>query len=154
MLYEGLENFKSYLEGTDFYKNFYGAGICYEGDYLGRHFAICRNEFGEPTAYVEILDNDYIAKEAKKGLYKDPYDIYEGDVHGEMTYYGSAWWDKSDKKTYLGWDYGHCYDYKPARGKWPAEDGYKWRPVEVLLEIARVMVQIEMQNSQHENDKN
>ena len=117
--------------------------VVMEGDYRGRHFVIGAHCTGNPNAYLEVEETDAIKVEAER------YDYYDGGlsrVNGGSTYYGEAYWDKEDKRTYVGWDYGHCHDYSAMC---PQIGGKKWDLIDILMEIASAESEIETMN---END--
>lgn len=119
--------------------------VIMEGDYRGRHFVIGAHRTGNPNAYIEVKKEDYIYQERKE------YDCYNYDgglssVNAGSTYFGKAYWNTDDKKTYVGWDYGHAHDYN-ARN--PNFGGTKWDIVDILMEIASAENEI---NTLNEND--
>lgn len=83
------------------YSNKLKLEVLYQGNYKGYKFVILNRGY-YPTAYVEN----------KLGI-TDIFDerINSVDVHCSFSYCGDAYWDKEDKTSYLGWDYGHICDY-------------------------------------------
>ena len=139
-------------------KNIYALGaqqVFMEGDYGDRHFAIIRHQLGFPDAYVEIKEDDYIYKAKISEDFYERYDMYEGfSAHCGATYYGECYWNKDDKRMYLGWDYGHLGDYQAYNSSLEIGDdgedqGKKWSAVEILMHIAGVIADISWQNEQH-----
>ena len=89
--------------------------ILHSGEYKGRKFTIM--SLGcHPTAYVELKP----AELEKSKSYND----YDLDVHGGFTYLNNAYWDETDKSTYIGWDYAHCDDFS---GSYLDDDFYYWK---------------------------
>lgn len=64
-------------------------------------------------------------------------------VHGGSGYFGNAYWNKDDKKIYVGWDYGHIDDYDARH---PESGGKKWSLIDILMEIAVAEYEIEIAN--------
>lgn len=126
------------------------ADVVVSGDYgygTKRHFVIVCNSLGFPCAYLEVKNNDWAEKNKQSEPdCCDPYDMFEGWVHGGYTYYGKAYWDKEDNRTYVGWDYGHCDDYSPSM---PKCDGHKWTIYEILMDVAQAYIGIFEQNESH-----
>lgn len=120
--------------------------VIMEGTYRGRHFVIGAHRSGNPNAYLEVLPED--------SMYADPASIKEDDyydgnlshVNCGSTYYGKAYWDENDPRVYVGWDYGHAYDYNV---NYAAQDGTVWSLIDILMEVASAENEIQMQN---END--
>lgn len=114
--------------------------VIMEGDFRGRHFVIGAHRTGNPNAYLEVKDADYINQEA------DEYEYYDGslsNVNGGSTYFGKAYWNTDDKRTYVGWDYGHANDYNARH---PGFGGRKWDLIDILMEIACAECEIEKLN--------
>lgn len=128
--------------------------ILAEGDYgydsEKRHFAIVRTRLGHPCAYIEVKPDDHALKEASD--YNDDVndditcDCFDVFVHGGATYCGEAYWDKSDKRMYLGWDYAHYGDYTPTI---PWDSGKKWTMLEIFADIVEAYAGIREQNEEH-----
>lgn len=122
--------------------------VLFEGDYRERHFAICRAGLGHPTAYIEVKEDDFIARipEEEIGKYCTRYDMWDGDVHGGPTYYGKAWWNEADERQYLGWDYAHAGYWDP---NWfdHDENEVKWGTMEILCDVIGAIVQTEYMNT-------
>lgn len=117
--------------------------VIMEGDYRGRHFVIGAHHCGHPNAYLEVKKEDSMYCETKD------YDYYDGSlcrVNGGSTYFGKAYWDQSDNRTYVGWDYGHAHDYVASM---PYGGETVWSIVDILMEIACAENEIEVEN---END--
>lgn len=115
--------------------------VLYQGNYKGYKFVILNRGY-YPTAYVEN----------KLGI-TDMFDerISSVNVHCGFTYCGEAYWDKEDKTSYLGWDYGHICDY---RGDMPMlffSENTQWTTEEIYEEVKFVIDQlIELQESNNE----
>ena len=127
-----------------------------EGMYYNRHFVVLRHKSGHPNAYLEVLDDDWIktvepTDYAKEHGWDDRYDAFSGYINGGATYYGEAYWDAEDKRTYIGWDYGHCDDYDPwwsqVSGK--EDTGHKWNFVEIMMDVAHAYDAFERDNIEH-----
>lgn len=119
--------------------------VVMEGDYRGRHFVIGAHRTGNPNAYLEVKEEDTMYQDSKDLEY---YDGGLNRVNGGSTYFGKAYWDKDDKRTYVGWDYGHADDYNvrmPSFGK-----NRKWDLIDILMEIACAEDEIYTMN---ENDQ-
>ena len=115
--------------------------VIMEGDYRGRHFVIGAHCTGNPNAYLEAKDEDTISYESQN------YENYDGGlnrVNGGSTYFGKAYWNKEDKRMYVGWDYGHSYDYNARH---PNLGGRKWDLIDILMEIACAEDEIENLNA-------
>lgn len=123
--------------------------IVIEGDYKGRHFII--NRFcGHPNGYIEIKESDYIYF-GELDVYEERYDLYEGNIHGGMTYFGRINEMNGDRRFYIGWDYAHAGDYIEYSDKLqlPPIDmpkDKKWTLLEVLMDVARAWDGITDQN--------
>lgn len=115
--------------------------IIMEGTYKERHFVIGAHRLGNPNAYLEAEKEDVIYQEAKE--FGKNYDGGLSLVHGGSTYFGKAYWDKSDDKTYVGWDYGHADDYCAHSPKF---EGKKWELIDILMDIASAETEINMMN--------
>lgn len=114
--------------------------IIMEGDYRGRHFVIGAHRTGNPNAYLEVKKEDYINQEAQT------YEHYDGGlnrVNGGSTYFGKAYWNTDDKRSYVGWDYGHAHDYN---ARYPGLEGTKWELIDILMEISCAENEIEALN--------
>lgn len=132
--------------------------IVIEGDYEGRHFVVLRHHSGHPNAYVEVLKDDCLCKEGpsefgKTHGYDDRYEHFSGNVHGGATYYGYAYWDDQDERTYIGWDYGHLGDYVPAWEplSYIEDEGYRWSIAEILMDVAHAVDGFEYDNATWES---
>ena len=114
--------------------------VIMEGEYKERHFVIGAHRTGNPNAYIEIKTTDSMFIESKE------YEDYDGGlcrVNGGSTYFGKAYWNKDDKKIYVGWDYGHADDYNARH---PKLGGKKWDLIDILMEIAVAEYEIEIAN--------
>ena len=114
--------------------------VVMEGDYQGRHFVIGAHCTGNPNAYLEVQEADYI----NQGVEEDRY--YDGglsSINGGSTYFGKVYWNTDDKRLYVGWDYGHVHDYNARH---PNFGGTKWTLIDILMEIARAEYEIETLN--------
>ena len=112
--------------------------ILFKGEYKEHKFCIL-NLGWHPTAYVECKINNI--------QYYGDDRLDDISVHGGFTYFdGVNWDDKEDKCVYLGWDYGHCYDYSGLDLKYP--DLYndiprkKWTTSEIFEEVKSVIEQL------------
>lgn len=106
--------------------------VIYSGEYKGYSFAIL-NLGTHPTAYVEN----------KNGFadYDEANEFTDYVAHGGFTYYGQAYWDKSDKRNYIGWDYAHCDDYAgyytQCDGLWKTT--HKWTTPQIYEDVKEVI---------------
>ena len=137
------------LNLKEYSKELYSRGteqpiLLLEGDYWGRHFAIVRHRLGFPDAYIEVKPDDYIMSVEGEGC--DKYDSTSMYVNGGATYYGSAYWNKDDKRTYVGWDYAHAGDYYPC-SYFPDNEGHKWTVYEILMDVAHAVEGMERDNN-------
>ena len=117
--------------------------VIMEGDYRERHFVIGAHRGGYPNAYLEVKPTDTMIQEAKK------YEDYEGNinrVYQGSSYFGKAYWDNSDSRTYVGWSYSGASSYCARH---PEFEGKKWRLIDILMEIACAEDEIDTMN---END--
>lgn len=75
-----------------------------EGDFENRHYCII-SQGTHPTAYISLTKEELEQS--------NDYDDYndKADVHGGFTYLGKAYWNKNDKRIYIGWDYAHFGDF-------------------------------------------
>lgn len=156
MLDGHLENLKRY--GTD--KDLYQSWDCYdgpdnrrarlilEGDYRERHFVIVAHHTGNPNAYIEVKPWDSVCYDEEGHKHSDEWiagTLFS--VHRGSTYYGDAYWDQSDNRLYIGWDYGHGEDLQVGRDNRVVNDGYKWRLAEILMDVAGASYELEMANA-------
>lgn len=153
--FEGLSNVKVNEDNEIYVPPKYGertkSRVLVEGDYNGRHFAIIRHHLGFPDAYIELKPEDWIvlAPIDANACYCR-YDLYDGSVHGGATYYGGAYWNEADKRTYLGWDYGHCSDFEAYSAYlYDKEHDKKWNLLEIMMAIGGVEADIIRQNEDH-----
>lgn len=117
-----------------------------EGDYWGRHFAIVRNPIGFPVAYIEVKPKDWIMSVEIDGEdYDTRYDAASMFVNGGATYFGSAYWNEEDDRTYIGWDYAHAGDYYPLYNN-GNDDGHKWTICEILMDVAHAVEGMDRDN--------
>ena len=95
-----------------------------------------------PCSYIEIPKNH-------KLYYKDYMDIEEEiEVHGGLTYSKNYLMgvDESGLHWYIGWDYGHAFDYQiygRVDGKLLESKGHKWTIDELKEEVFDVCKQLE-----------
>ncbi len=63
--------------------------------------------------------------------------------HGSFTYLGKAYWNDNDKSNYLGWYYGHKYDFNGYDLVFEADKqnktAKKWTTQEIIDEIKIVI---------------
>lgn len=137
-----IENLKIYNEEV-YSEQTEEPTLLLEGDYWGRHFAIVRHRLGFPDAYIEVKPDDYIM--SVEGTDYDKYESTSMYVNCGATYYGSAYWNKDDKRTYVGWDYAHFGDYDPYSSS-PDETGHKWTICEILMDVAHAVEGMERDN--------
>ena len=110
--------------------------ILYIGEYKGHKFCIM-NLGIHPTAYVENKIHNLNTYDDER--------LYEIDVHGGFTYLDGCYWDLTDKDVYLGWDYGHCWDYAGFYEEYALTDRneYKrWTTAEIYDEVKSVIEQL------------
>jgi hypothetical protein len=134
-----ISNLKIY--DKEIYKRVEKTLMLMEGDYDERHFVIVRHECGHPNAYIEVKKDDKITTEKPSKLaqeygFDDRYEAFSGMVHYGATYYGKAYWNPEDDRTYIGWDYGHCDDYN-SNQTW--QGGHKWNFTEILMDVAHAV---------------
>lgn len=100
------------------------------GVYNGLKYIII-NLGSHPAAYVEniIGIRDYLDDR-----------LSNIDVHGGLIYCESAYWDSTDKTSYLGWDYGHIGDCIVFSDL--LYNGKKWTYEEILSEVKSVIDQL------------
>lgn len=155
MLDGHLRNFKRYGKNEDLYQwwDCYDgpderrAKIIVEGDYRERHIVIAAHHSGTPNAYIEVRPWDSICYDDEGHKYSDEWMIGTlNSVHRGSTYYGPAYWDQSDDRLYLGWDYGHGEDLWIGPCNRIVNDGYKWSVIEILMDIASASSELEMAN--------
>ena len=108
--------------------------VVVDGDFKGRHFVILAHYMGHPNAYIEVKDTDEIYKRDQK-----EYLDFLQTVHGGSTYYGKAYWDANDLRTYVGWDYNHCDDYTALF----FGCGTKYTVMDILMEVACAWTELE-----------
>lgn len=123
--------------------------IILDGEFDGRHFVIISNMNGWPTAYVSVNDTDYIAERELDNDYDSRYDYLES-VHGGGTYYGKAYWDPQDTRTYVGWDYAHLGDY--ISSPWATSSdraGHKYTIDEILVSCILAIAELRRQNYEY-----
>lgn len=103
--------------------------ILYQGVYKEHKFTILNRGY-YPTAYVENKLNI-------TDIFDERIDFV--DVHCGFSYWGEAYWDKEDKTSYLGWDYGHICDYN---GALPFAEDKQWTTEEIYEEVKFVIDQL------------
>ena len=118
------------------YSDTYQIEILKEGEFARRHFVILSIGY-YPCAYVEFFDE----------IDEDSLKWENIPCHGDVTYQGSAYWNeelkiiKKDNRYYIGWDYGHKYDwvgYKTDEEN-ILEGNKKWTLQEVFSDVRRVI---------------
>lgn len=110
--------------------------VLFSGEHKGHKFCIM-NLGTHPTAYVQN-------KIKNLNSYDDDR-LDEIDVHGGFTYLDMSYWDKTDRAIYLGWDYGHCWDYAGYYAKYHTYDSYeykRWTTTEIFEEVKSVIEQL------------
>lgn len=129
------------------------AKIIMEGDHMERHFCVVAHHTGNPNAYVEVFPWDSVLYDVEGCILPEEWRSDAlGSVHCGSTYYGGAYWNRDDNRTYLGWDYGHAGDYQVLPAKWGLrEDAHKWTVNEILMDIARANLELETMNDDDEN---
>lgn len=113
-----------------------------EGDFENRHYSII-SQGTHPTAYISLTKEELEQS--------NDYDDYndKANVHGGFTYLGKAYWNKNDKRTYVGWDYAHYGDFTYSLFsifQW----GEKYTTEFILDEVKNAIKQI---NKEQNNDK-
>ena len=110
--------------------------------YLG-YLHYCIVSLGtHPCAYIEL------PKEHK--YYGKDYEDIEISCHGGLTYrsdQGIIPKDSEDHRDgfWIGWDYGHCYDYAGYEVMFPIDlqsGGKRWTTEEILVEVKDVAWQL------------
>lgn len=121
---------KWHLSNKDYKREIIG-----HGKYEGYTFYIL--SLGtHPTAYVEIPKYHYIYK-------KEYSEIYEIDVHGELTYSENYLYlpnDKLENSWFIGWDYNHYDDYNSMF----FTEGKKWTTKEIFDDVKSVIEQLKL----------
>lgn len=110
--------------------------VLYNGKYKAHKFCIV-NLGTHPTAYVENKFTNLFSYDDDR--------LYNIDVHGGFTYLDGSYWDKDDCSVYLGWDYGHCWDYAGYFETYAAFDDYnykRWTTTEIFEEVKSVIDQL------------
>lgn len=113
-----------------------------EGDFENRHYCII-SQGAHPTAYISLTE-----EEITQSIDYDDYND-KANVHGGFTYLGKAYWNKNDKRTYVGWDYAHYGDFTYSSFsifQW----GEKYTTEFILDEVKNAIKQI---NKEQNNDK-
>lgn len=120
----------------------YKREIIGHGKYKGYTFYIL--SLGtHPTAYVEIPKHHCVYK-------KEYFDIYEIDVHGELTYSESYLWlpnEKLENSWFIGWDYNHYDDYNSMLNL----GGKKWTTKEIFNDVKSVIEQLKLMEMSDNN---
>lgn len=124
--------------------------ILANGDYKGLQYIIINRGGDYPCAYVE---NTWEYDE------NDPY-FENMPCHCGITFHSSLVHLKKDnpnakglEKNYIGWDYGHLWDYKYCL---PDEDDEKWTTEKVFKDVKKVINYILKENEKamlKENNK-
>ena len=110
--------------------------VLFSGEYKGHKFCIM-NLGTHPTAYVENKIINLCSYDDER--------LDKIEVHGGFTYFGDSYWDETDKTIYLGWDYGHCWDYAGYYELYWFSDSieYKrWTTTEIYEEVKSVIEQL------------
>lgn len=108
-----------------------------KGEISGRKWFIL--DLGQhPTAYVELKQEEL---EKSKN-----YDDYQLDVHGGFTFLGNIYCDEG--KTYIGWDYAHCYDFSGIYldnlyANYFMRENKEWTTKEIFEEVKQVINQFD-----------
>lgn len=79
----------------------------YKKSYKNHDYYVVMNHLFVLCGYVE----DTISK-PKEGYFFDPYE-HDLDVHGGVSYDGHAYFNKQDKRHFIGFDCGHACDKVP-----------------------------------------
>lgn len=128
-----LPDVKSFDEEMYKFEELKKTRILLEGCWRERRFYVGKNKFCEPVAYVEVLPTDA---------------NYLYDFANDYT--GIAYWLPKDQQAgtwYTGFDHGHSGDYSPYNAvKYGDTRGYKWPLVEILMEVAALVDEIEESN--------
>lgn len=102
--------------------------ILYSGKYKGYQFYICSLSV-HPTAYVKVSDNDDYPEWVRNRI----------SCNGGITYAGTGieLTSKFEDGFYLGWDYGHSWDYNCT-----SNCGAKHTTEEIYEEVKNVINQL------------
>lgn len=123
--------------------------IVMKGTYKGRHFMIGAYRLGFPVAYVEVINKDrYIINEHEDTRAESLHNVAGGERPNGSNYYGTAYWDQNDDRTYIGWEYNHEGDYSSLN---PEIGGHKWTIAEILMEISQAIMEIEYEEYINKN---
>lgn len=124
---------------------------CYDGKWFGRHFLIVRHYTGMPLAYIRLFQQDVLfQKIINKEITSE--DGLLPHVHGGCTFSSVRTWTFEDETIsgyYLGWDYAHYCDYIPSINC--GADAHKFTLDEILFDVGKAIIDIEMVNSLEEH---
>lgn len=122
--------------------------VLHSGEYKGYKFCIM-NLGTHPTAYVECKLENCNSYGDKR--------LDEISVHGGFTYLDNAYWDETDKTTYLGWDYAHFMDYAGYKlnflDRMRSKENKKWTTAEIFEEVKHVIDQMSVITRMKEYNK-
>lgn len=125
--------------------------VVMKGTYRGRHFMIGANINGCPVAYLEILEKDrYIMNEREDDRVDALHGVAGGELYGGSDYFGGAYWDRTDDRTYIGWMYDHVNDFDSTNPDEQREK-HKWTIAEILMEISQAIMEIEYEEYINKN---
>ena len=121
-----------------------------KGTYRGRHFMIGAHKTGCPVAYLEVLKKDrYIMNEDPEIRGESLHAVAGGELYGGSDYFGRAYWDRTDDRLYIGWQYNHVTDFD---GFYPErKDVHKWTITEILMEISQAAMEMDYEEYINKN---
>lgn len=114
--------------------------LLFQDNYKGYNFYILSLGMF-PVAYIEIPESHKFYKKE----YYEIYDIAFIDVHGGLTYSEGTLMINKDKVLngwFIGWDYGHAWDYISYDDDTFFINCKKWSTSEIYEEAKNVIEQI------------
>lgn len=104
------------------------------GSYRNIDFLVLNIGHRHPCGYVDVRNTRL------RGMYYDNVNI---ECHGGLTFSGEFSPLTCEKGWWIGWDYGHCWDYSPRLSvEWAGVEYRQWTTEEVVAECLDVIDQV------------
>ena len=116
--------------------------LLYNDIFMGYHYYVL-NLGTHPTAYIEIPRKNILYGKDYDEIYKMGINL---DVNGGLTY-SDNYLLTGERTTmceswFIGWDYGHCYDYYGGFDEQLNKNNKKWTTKEIIDECKNAIYQL------------